>query len=89
MPTGVIQSHRDIAWLLLMAVATWVVCDATYRAFRDGVFVPLRYTGRQPRYRRKDEPVRYWLSMLGAGAAGILFLAVTLYSAIVVVLDLR
>jgi hypothetical protein len=89
MPTGVIHSHRDIAWLLLMAVATWVVCDATYRAFRDGVFVPLRYTGRQPRYRRKDEPVRYWLSMLGAGAACLLCLASTFYFASLVMLDLR
>jgi hypothetical protein len=89
MPTGVIHSHRDIAWLLLMAVATWVVCDSTYRAFRDDVFRPLRYTGRQPRYRRKDEPVRYWLSMLGAGTVGLACLVATLYFASLVILDFR
>jgi hypothetical protein len=89
MPTGVIQLHRNIAWLLLTAGATWFVCDSTYRAFRDGVFRPLRHIGRQPRYRRQEEPIRYWLSMLGAGTVGILFLAITLYFAIVVALDLR
>jgi hypothetical protein len=89
MPTGIIQLHRNIAWLLLTAFATWAACDATYRAFRKGVFQPMRYAGRKPQYRRKEEPVRYWLSVLGAGAACLLFFAITLYFASLVIFDFR
>lgn len=89
MPPGVIQRHLHIAWLLLTAFAAWAACAPTYRAFRNGVFRPLRYIGRQPRYRRTKEPVRYWLSMLGAGAAYLLFFAITLYFACLVIFDFR
>jgi len=89
MPTSVIQTHRDIMWLLLAAFASWAACDATYHAYRRGVFRPLRYVGRQPRYRRTEEPIRYWLSMSGAGLACFVFLQIALYFAIAVVLDFR
>jgi hypothetical protein len=49
----------------------------------------MRYAGRKPRYRRKEEPVRYWLSVLGAGTAGLACLVATLYFASLVILDLR
>ena len=88
MPNPVIQNHRDIMWLLLAAFATWAAYDPTYRAYRRGVFRPLRYVGRQPQYRRTEEPIRYWLSMLGAGFACLVCLLFTIFFAIAVILDL-
>lgn len=81
--------HRDLAMLAISAFMTWSAWDSTLLAFRSGVFRIPRHRRGRPVYRRTREPVRYWLSMLGASLAVLTLLAFTLFFAVAVFLDLR